>query len=220
MTELVNTGIPVLQTVPHTINLLHIQHLRLNPVDLRYTRNLINRPTQQTQRQRLHNQVFNLVRLHLRLRGNGAESERAVVGRTTEDHLCQRGEGDLLVEEDLVRLEQLVLADVAGEHVVGGQIAAVECEKQLAQPVVRCLGQGIKDRVEEKLAEVVDGVGDQRGDTEVVGTLGALVFLEVLEVDAGQVQEGVFVERGEFLLGLDDVSFLLGVQLARPWSWI
>lgn len=84
---------------------------------------------------------------------------------------------------------------------------------------MRGLGQGIKDRVEEKLAEVVDGVGDQRGDAEVVGALGALFFLEVLEVDTGQVQEGVFVERGEFLLGLDDVSFLLGVQLARLWSW-
>jgi len=80
------------------------------------------------------------------------------VGRTMEDHLRQRGQGDLLVEEGLVRLEQLVLVDVAGEDIVGCQVAAVEGEEQLAQPVVRCLGQGVQDRVEEEFTEVIDGV--------------------------------------------------------------
>ena len=78
------------------------------------------------------------------------------MGGTTEDHLRQRGQGDLLVEEDLVGLKKLVLADVACKDVVGGQVAAVESEEELAKPVVRCLGQGIQNRVKEELAEVVD----------------------------------------------------------------
>lgn len=76
--------------------------------------------------------------------------------RAPEDHLRQRGKRNLLVHEHAVRLEQLVLANVAGEHVVCGQIAPVEGEEQVAQPVVWCLGQGIQDRVQEELAEVVD----------------------------------------------------------------
>jgi hypothetical protein len=57
--------------------------------------------------------------------------------------------------------------------------------------------------VQEKLAEVVDGVGDQSGDAEVIGARDALRFGKVFEVDTGQVEKGVFVERGEFLLSLE-----------------
>lgn len=156
MTELIDTRIPILQTVPHTINLLHIQHLRLHPVDVRHLCDLINRPLQQTQRQRLHNQMLNLVRLHLSLGGDISEREGAVMRRAAEHHLRQRGERNLLVQEHPVRLEQLVLANVAGQHVVCGQVASVEGEEQVTQPVVWCLGQGIQDRVQEELAEVVD----------------------------------------------------------------
>ena len=57
-----------------------------------------------------------------------------------------------------MRLQQLVLADVAGQNVVGGQISTVEGEEQLAEPVVRGLGQRVENRVQEQLAEVVDRV--------------------------------------------------------------
>lgn len=160
VTQLVNTGIPVLQPVPHPINLLHIQNLGLHPIDLRHARNLIDRAPQQTQRQGLHNQVLNLIRLHLRLGGDGGECEGAVVRWTTEDHLCQRGQRDLLVQEDPVGLEQLVLADIPGQHVVGCQVAAVEGEEEVAEPVVGGFGERVQDRVQEKFAEIVDRVGD------------------------------------------------------------
>ncbi|KAJ5082902.1 hypothetical protein N7532_011945 [Penicillium argentinense] len=189
VTKLIHTSIPVLQSVPHAINLLHIQHLGLNPVDLRNARNLINRTLQQAQRQSLHNQVLDLIGLHLSLRGNGIEGKGTVVRRSPEDHLGQRRQGDFLVEEDT--------------HIVSGQITAVKGEEQLSQPVVRCRGERIQNGVQEELAKVVDGVGDQRSDTEVVGAREALVFGEVFEVDAGQVQEGVFVERGKFLFSLE-----------------
>lgn len=101
-----------------------------------------------------------------------------------------------------MRLEQFVLADVAGEHVVAGQIATVEGEEQLAQPVMRGLGQGIQDRVQQELTEVVDRVGDESGNAEAVGAGDTFALGEPFEVDTGQVEEGVFVEGGEFLLGL------------------
>lgn len=156
MTELIDTRIPILQAIPHAINLLHIQHFGLHPVDVRHLRDLVDRPLQQTQRQRLHNQMLNLVGLHLGLGGDISEGEGAVMRRAAEDHLRQRGERNLLVEEHAVRFEQLVLADVARKHVVCSQVAPVEGEEQVAQPVVWCLGQGIQDGVQEELAEVVD----------------------------------------------------------------
>lgn len=202
MTELVHAGIPILQAVPHAIDLLHIQHLRLHPVDLRHAGHLVDRSAQQTERQRLHDQVFDLIGLNLGLGGDGREGQGPVVRRTAEHHLCEGGQGDLLVQEIPVRLQQLVLADVAGEHVVGGQVATVKGEEQLAQPVMRGLGQGVQDRVQQELAEVVDRVGDEGGNAEVVGAGDTFALRELFEVDAGQVEEGIFVEGGEFLLGL------------------
>lgn len=185
-------------------------------MNLRHARNLINRTPQQTQRQSLHNQMLDLIRLHLRLGSDRSEGKGAVVRRPTEDHLCQRGQRDLLIQEDPVGLEQLVLADVTGQHVVGGQIAAVEGEEEVAEPVVGGFGERVQDWVQEELAEVVDGVGDEGGDAEVVGAGDALGFGEVLEVDAGQVEEGVFVKGGEFLLGLWGVSLVFYKVL---WGW-
>ena len=56
--------------------------------------------------------------------------------------------------------------------------------------------------MQEELAEVVDRVGDESCHAEVVGALGALARAEIFDVDAGQVEEGVLVVGGEFLLGL------------------
>jgi hypothetical protein len=55
-----------------------------------------------------------------------------------------------------VRLQQLVLADVTCQHVVGGEVATVEGEEQLAEPVVRGLVQRVEDRVQKQFTEVVD----------------------------------------------------------------
>lgn len=202
VTQLVDTSIPILQTVPHALDLLHIQNLRLHPVYLGDLSHLINGTLEQTQRERLHDQMLDLLGLDLRFGGDGRESQVAVVRGPTEDHLRQRGQGDLLVQENAVLLEQLVLGDVSGEDVVGGQVAAVEGEQELAQPAVRRLGEGVQDRVQEEFTEVVDGVGDERGHAEVVCAGDALGFTEILEVDAGEVEEGVLVEGGEFLFGL------------------
>lgn len=66
--------------------------------------------------------------------------------------------------------------------------------------------------MQEKLSEVVDGVGDQSGDAEVIGAGDALRFREIFEVDTGQVEKGIFVERGEFLLSLE-LNLLVYQQL-------
>lgn len=120
MTQLVHTSIPLLQPITHTLDLLQIHNLGLHPVNLRDASNLINRPAQQTQRKRLHNQMLNLIIPNLGLGRDRRERQIAVVRGTTEDHLSQRGEGDLLVQEDAVLLEHEVLGDVAGQDVVGG----------------------------------------------------------------------------------------------------
>ena len=122
-----------------------------------------------------------------------------------ENRLREGGERDLLVQEGLVFLEEGHLCDVAGQHVVGGEIAAVEGEEQVAQPGVRGADEAVEDGVQQQLAEVVDGVADEGGDGQVVGARLAVAQLEGADVDAGEVEEGVFVVGGEFVLALKEV---------------
>ena len=76
--------------------------------------------------------MLDLLRLHLSLGGDGREGQAAVVRGPAEDHLRQRGERDLLVEEDAVLGEEFVLGDVTCQDVVGGEVAAVEGEEEVA----------------------------------------------------------------------------------------
>lgn len=56
--------------------------------------------------------------------------------------------------------------------------------------------------MEEELAEVIDGVGEQSGEREVVGALSGFFGREGFGIDAGEVEERVLIEGGEFELGL------------------
>lgn len=62
--------------------------------------------------------------------------------------------------------------------------------------------EGVEDGVEEELAEVVDGVGDEGCDAEVVGAALGFFRGEGGEVDAGEVEEGVAVVGGEVMFCL------------------
>lgn len=143
VTQLVHALVPLLQPLPHSLDLLHVQHLGLDPVDVRDLRDLVDLALDEAQRQRLHDEVLDLVRLDLGLRGDVREGQVAVVGRTVEDHLRERGQRDLLVQEDAVLLQQAVLGDVARQHVVGRQVAAVEGEEEVPQPGVRRLRERV-----------------------------------------------------------------------------
>ena len=56
--------------------------------------------------------------------------------------------------------------------------------------------------MEEEFAEVVDGVGDEGGDAEVVGAGLGVGGGEGGDVDAGEVEEGVFVVGPVVFVGL------------------
>lgn len=99
-------------------------------------------------------------------------------------------------------LKQRDFGDVAGEDVVCRQVAAVEGKEQVAEPRMGCVDERVEDRVEEELAKVVDGIGDEGGDAEIVGTRLALAQLEFGDVDTGEVQEGVFIICGKLVFGL------------------
>lgn len=146
--------------------------------------------------------MLNVPPLALGLGTDHVKRQGAVVRRAAEHRLRQRRQVDLHVQEGLVALEQRVLAHVARQHVVRREVAAVEGEEQIAQPGVRRRRQAVEDRVQQQLAEVVDRVGHERRDGEVVGAGLPLGGREVVEGDAGEVEEGVFVVRGEFVLGL------------------
>ena len=60
--------------------------------------------------------------------------------------------------------------------------------------------------MEEKLAKVVDGVGNEGGDAEVVGTRLALAELELGHVDTGEIEESILVVCGELVLGLRNLA--------------
>lgn len=57
-----------------------------------------------------------------------------------------------------MRLQQLVIADISSQHVVGGQVTTIEGEEELTEPIVRGRTQRVEDRVQEQFAEVVDRV--------------------------------------------------------------
>lgn len=126
MTQLVHACIPLLQTIAHAVDLLHVQDLGLHPVDAGDLGHLVDFAFEQSEGESLHDQMLDLFGFHLRFGRDGIESQVAAMRRSTEDHLCQSREGDLLVEEDPMLLQKLVLADVPGQHIVRGQVAAVE----------------------------------------------------------------------------------------------
>lgn len=209
--QLINATIPILQPHPHIINLLHIQHLRLDPVDSRNLRHLIDAPLQQAQTQGLHDQDLDFLRLDIGLLADGGKRHGAVVGRAAEDGFGEGGEGDFLVEEGFVGFEEGGFGEVGFEHVVGFQVAAVEGEEEVAEPGVRGGLQRGEDGVEEEFAEVVDAVGDEGRDAEIVCSRLGVGLCKRLEVDAGEVEEGVFVigaevEGGLVVSGVDAVE--------------
>ena len=102
--QLVYARIPILQPHPHVINLLHIQHFWLDPIDPRDLCHLVNTPPQQPQAQRLHNQNLNLFWLHMRLPRDRCERHRPIVWRPAEYRLCKCGERNLLPQEGFVLL--------------------------------------------------------------------------------------------------------------------
>lgn len=61
--------------------------------------------------------------------------------------------------------------------------------------------KGVEDGVQQQLSKVVDGVGDEGGDAEVVGAGLAVAEFQVVEVNAGKEQQGVLVVCGELVLG-------------------
>lgn len=96
--------------------------------------------------------------------------------------------------------EEFVLGDIAGEDVVGGKITAIESKEEVTEPSVLCWNQRFEDWVEEEFAEVVNAVGDEGGDGEIVGAGDSLFFGERSFLDAGEVEKSILVVGGEFEL--------------------
>lgn len=57
--------------------------------------------------------------------------------------------------------------------------------------------------MEEELAKVVDRVGDEGGDAEVISADLSLAEVEIGEVDACEKEERILVVGGKLLFGLD-----------------
>ena len=62
--------------------------------------------------------------------------------------------------------------------------------------------QAVEDRVEEQLAEVVDGVGDEGCDRKVVRSALTSGGAEVIELDTCEVEKRGAVVVGELVLAL------------------
>ena len=185
ITQIIDAAVPLLQAGAHPRHLVAVEHLGLDPLDAGDAADLVDAAAQQTQTKGFHDQDLDLVRLHVRLAGDGGEGHGAVVRGPAEDSLGQRGEGDFLVEEFFVRGQGGIRCDVGGQPVVGRQVAPVEGEKELAQPGVRRVGQAVEDGVQQQLAEVVDAVRDQRCNAQIVRPRLGVVRRQGREVDAG-----------------------------------
>lgn len=145
--QLVHARIPILQPQPHAVDLLHVQHLGLHPIDARNLGHLVDAPPQQAQAQRFHDQDLNLLRVDVGLGRDGGEGHGAVVRRAAEDGFRQGGQADLLPQERLALVQERGFREVVLEHGVRRQIAAVEREEEVPQPGVLGGFEGVEDRV-------------------------------------------------------------------------
>lgn len=142
--------------------------------------------------------MLDLVGLDLGLMADGGEGHGAIMGRPAEYQLRQRGERDLLVEEEAVLLEERLLGDVVAEDVVGGEVAPVESEDEVSQPGIWSILERVENRVKEQLAEVVDAVRDKSGYGQIGGEPVLARGVEGGDVDTSEVKERVTVIGGEF----------------------
>lgn len=83
------------------------------------------------------------------------------------------------------------------------KITRVESKQELTQPGVFRVLEGVEDGMEKKLAKVVDGLAEKGGNGEVVSTFLLFFEREVRDVDAGEVEEGVFVVGRKLEFSLD-----------------
>jgi hypothetical protein len=70
--------------------------------------------------------------------------------------------------------------------------------------------------MQEELSEVVNAVGDKSGNGEVKGTISAVIWSEVFELDTGEEEEGVFVVSCEVLGCL--IKLLVSEILRPRWD--
>ena len=91
--------------------------------------------------------MLDLVQRQTRLLGNGLERERAVVRAALEHGLNERHEADLLTEEGVVLLQDGLLREERRERLELANVALVEREQQLLDPVVWRVVQRVKNRV-------------------------------------------------------------------------
>ena len=103
--QLIHARIPILQSQPHAVNLLHIQHFGLHPVDPRHLRHLVDATAQQAEAERLHDQNLDFLWLDIGLAGDGRECHGAVVRGSAKHGLGERREADFLPQESFVLVE-------------------------------------------------------------------------------------------------------------------
>ena len=133
---------------------------------------------------------------------DGLEGHCPVMRRPAEHRLGQRRKRDFLGEKVTVCGQLRRLREMGLQIVVCGQVATVEREQEVAEPGVRGGGEAVEDRVQQQFSEVVYRTRYQRRDTQIVSA-GLRVFGgESVEVDAGEVEQGVFVVSAIVLVGL------------------
>ena len=86
--------------------------------------------------------------------------------------------------------------------VVGGQVATIESEKEIAQPGVRGGGEAVEDGMQKQFSEIVYRIRYQRRHTQIVSAKLRVFGGESFEIYAGEVEQSVFVIRAVVVVGL------------------
>lgn len=133
--------------------------------------------------------MLNLIRLNLCLLADGGKGHGAILRCARENELCEGGEGNLLVQELLVLLEEGVVVKMLLEDGVCLKVSSVEGEEEITQPSVLGGLERIKDGVKEEFTKVVDVVADESGDAQIVGNVLAVVGSDVGKIHTCKVEE-------------------------------
>ena len=119
---------------------------------------LVNGAANQTKAQSFHHEVLHLIHGYASLRRDRFERKRAVVRGPVENAFDQRHETDFLAQEWHMSIQDGLTGQAWEQRFKAAHITGVKSIQQIRDPSEIGSLERRKNRVQEQLAKVVDGV--------------------------------------------------------------
>eukprot|EP00043_Microstomoeca_roanoka_P005635 m.57036 g.57036 ORF g.57036 m.57036 type:complete len:355 (-) comp13047_c0_seq1:188-1252(-) len=194
---------PCTEPLCHGLDLIHIQHTWLHPVQNGNIIHLVKSAPYKTKRECLHHQQLHLVNWGLCGLANVGKGNSAIVGWSAENHLHQGQESDFFLHDMLVGLQIRIGTPLWCQELKLGQIAAIKSIKKVNEPLLFRRSQALQNLVREQFTKVVHALAQDGSESKIKSTLYLLVHWKLVQIDATKEAKGVLVEFVENRLTLE-----------------